>query len=123
MGPAALWAAVLFYLSSLRFDQGQPTLPLNDKVVHGILYTVLGGALAWARWMLAARGHAGFILAGLAYGVSDEIHQYFVPSRTPSVLDWTADAAGVAVGYLLVTAFLRGRGGAGPADARDASAG
>lgn len=117
MGPAVLWAAVLFYLSSLRFDQGPPSLPLNDKVLHGLLYLILGGALAWARMILERRGHLAFILAGLLYGVSDEIHQYFVPGRTPSVQDWLADAVGLAVGYLLVTRLLAGWLGVDAADA------
>jgi len=44
----------------------------------------------------AAKHHLfelAFAIAFL-YGVSDEIHQYFVPGRHPDVLDVVADASG-----------------------------
>jgi VanZ family protein len=41
------------------------------------------------------------------YGISDELHQSFVPGRTPDVHDWIADTwgAAVAIGVLSAVAF------------------
>ena len=47
------------------------------------------------------------ILVGLLYGAIDEWHQAFVPHRIPSMGDWLADAAGVVVGYLVITYLAR----------------
>lgn len=108
-GPAALWAAVLFLLSSLPEVPGAARVAVNDKVAHLVLYTVLGLTLAWTR-RRPARGsgpsHRALLLAGIAYGASDEIHQIFVPGRTPSLADWGADIIGVALGYALGVTLL-----------------
>lgn len=117
--PALLWAAVLFAFSS------RSTLPGDlggglDKVVHFGAYAVLGVLLAYGavqsrltmRWP---------VLIGLAYAASDEIHQAFVPGRSPDVADWTADALGVAAGCFVLYRHLPRRLLAAP-PARDASA-
>jgi VanZ family protein len=73
---------------------------------HLAEYAVLGGLTALA----LRRDDWGTVLLviGLCalYGASDELHQAFVPFRTPDVLDWITDVAGAAIGtaaYLLVT--------------------
>jgi VanZ family protein len=99
------WAALLFVLSSRSALPG-PSVPHLDKAAHLILYLVLGALLAHA----ASRSGLPMgvaVAAGLLYGVSDEVHQMFVPGRTPSVADWIADAMGVIAG---VTLYVRVRG-------------
>lgn len=97
--PAAAWAATIFWLSS------RPTLPAPDvanldKAAHFGAYAVLGGLLAFAAHR--SRLPVGFaIVLGVLYGASDEVHQMFVPGRSPDVLDWAADAAGVVAACLL----------------------
>lgn len=109
-GPAALWVAVLFSLSSWSNPSGPSWLSVNDKVAHFVLFGVLGSALAVGRWWsCGAVGHAFAIAVGLLYGVVDEWYQSTVPNRTPSVADWYADLVGVLVGYLLITFLLRRR--------------
>ena len=49
---------------------------------------------------------AAVVLATL-YGVSDEIHQYFVPPRTPDLLDVAADSAGACAGAIVMTLMAR----------------
>ena len=99
-GPAVLWGGLLFLLSA------QPALPsppgVNDKQAHAAAYGVLAllclmGLTGW-RWRRVAGASvlAAFVLAVL-YGISDEIHQAFVPGRTPDVADVAADAAGAAL--------------------------
>ncbi len=40
------------------------------------------------------------ISASTAYGISDEIHQYFVPCRSADVMDALADMVGSGMGVL-----------------------
>lgn len=111
-GPAAAWAAVLFLLSAwpIRLDD-LSWVPVSDKVVHAGLYTVLGLALAYARFCgPSAIPHGMVIVIGAFYGASDEWHQHFVPGRSPSWGDWVADVAGVVLGYGLVMLLANGFG-------------
>jgi VanZ family protein len=101
--PAPLIAALIWALSS------QSSLPQIegvfgiDKIEHFIAYGVLAAAAGlWVssrRW--EHRPWAYFLLiAGIAaaYGLTDEIHQSFVPGRDCNVWDWIADAAGALAG-------------------------
>lgn len=109
-GPAALWALVLFLLSELR-GVPEPLTPLTvipSPLIHVLLYTTLGAALAWGRHHGPLRPpHAVLLGIGYVYGALDEWHQSFVPGRTPSAADWVADMVGVTLGYALATAALR----------------
>ena len=105
-GPAGIWAAVLFLLSSAS-GSSVPPIPVSDKVVHLILYTVLGAALAWGRvWGGFRISHLVFIGIGVLYGLSDEWHQSLVPGRQPSAADLAADTVGVILGYTAVVMHL-----------------
>lgn len=107
-GPAAVWAAVLFLLSAWPNPAGPSWLVVSDKVVHFVLFGVLGGALALGRrWSGGRTSHLAAVAVGMLYGASDEWHQAMVPNRVPSLEDWYADAAGVLAGYLLITLILR----------------
>lgn len=115
-GPAALWAAVLFYLSSRTWGGGLPSLGIDDAVAHVLLYAGLGAALGYGRSRVSRTPrHWVLLMAGLLYALSDEFHQGFVPGRTPSAGDLLADAAGLAAGYWGYQLLLRpGRAGIGP---------
>jgi VanZ family protein len=56
--------------------------------------------------MTAGRILLAALLATL-YGASDELHQHFVPERTPDVLDLAADACGGLAGSLALAATAR----------------
>jgi VanZ family protein len=43
------------------------------------------------------------------YGVLDEVHQHFVPGRTPDVYDVMSDAAGAMLGVWLLYSFIMTR--------------
>ena len=111
--PAAAWAAVIFSLSSQSRLPG-PDVANIDKVAHFGAYGLLGVLLCFA----AERSRLPLLVAaaiGMAYGATDEIHQMFVPGRSPDVLDWCADAAGVLAACFLYTRWRLRR--AGPRDA------
>jgi VanZ family protein len=114
--PALLTAGAIFAASSTRGSSLPGGLPPgSDKVVHLGVYGLLGalvaralllrsGALLSGRALVASAGLA------LAYGLSDEIHQLFVPGRSFEVADLVADALGAALGALLmIRRFQRGR--------------
>ena len=107
-------SAILFYLSSLVLKQ-PGNWPGLDKVEHVAAYTLL--ALAYFNVASRAglrRGWAvvlGTWLAVVAYGISDECHQYFVPGRSADVADVVADSvgglAGIGVALAMRSGFVR----------------
>jgi VanZ family protein len=87
---------------------GALQLVFADKVAHAAAYAVLG-ALAWGG-AHARRARRPVLLAvtlATAYGVSDELHQAFVPNRHADVLDAVADLCGAVVGALIAAAAAR----------------
>lgn len=69
----------------------------SDKVIHAGAYAVLGALLTLATGNPVVGGVLAFV-----YGITDEIHQSFVPGRFPSVGDLAADGVGAALGAGLV---------------------
>lgn len=96
-GPALLWAAAVFALSSRPTLPHLPSVLGWDKLQHCAAYAV-GGALI-ARALGAGRREAVLaMLLGILYGASDEVHQLFVPNRNSDVVDLLADTLGVMAG-------------------------
>lgn len=105
-GPVCAYAGLIFYLSSQSHPEDQ--LPsfiglFSDKILHAVEYAMLGGLFYRAfRWGTndAVKPWAGLLAVAAAslYGLSDEIHQAFVPNRESSGLDWLADSVGALVG-------------------------
>jgi VanZ family protein len=94
-----LWAGVIFALSSIpSLSTG---LGVWDEVLrkgaHLIEYAILGILLFRA----LERELPAFLL-GVAYAITDEVHQHFVQGRHASPFDVAFDAAGVALGLLVV---------------------
>src|ERR671924_1611967 len=97
--PAVLWAGLIFTLSSvpdLGTGLGLWDLVLR-KLAHAAEYAVFGALLHRA----LRREPAAIALAWL-YAVTDEVHQSFVTGRHGSPVDWAVDAAGAAIGVLLL---------------------
>lgn len=99
-GPALLQMAAIFTLSS------QPKLPslpggLVGPTGHFIGYFILAAAFvrgfARGRWSgVTGKAAAWSWIASAAYGLSDELHQRFVPGRDASIEDWLVDIAAAA---------------------------
>ncbi len=107
--PAALYAAAIFALSSESHPLPALTARVNDKLLH---LTEYGGFAAVLTWGLAALGVGPAawrwaVVIAAAYGLTDELHQSFVPLRSCELGDWLADAGGALAGALLAAAFLR----------------
>lgn len=89
---------------SSKPSTGESLLP--DYVMHFIEYSMLAAAYYFALNPLVADKKRLFLFCVLAtslYGLSDEFHQSFVPTRTPDVKDWAVDTlAGFVVAALLI---------------------
>jgi VanZ family protein len=104
--PALVYAAAIFYYSSLsKPDEELPAFvrDLSDKLLHVVEYGILGALWYRAfRWASGPRIATSAVLLavtiGSIYGLTDEVHQVFVPMRETSVLDWIADTVGSLIG-------------------------
>jgi VanZ family protein len=43
----------------------------------------------------------------IIYGITDEIHQYYVPNRSAEVQDWLADVIGILLMMLIIKYYLK----------------
>jgi len=105
-----LWAPVAGFMGLLFLSSSRSTYigagRVSDKLLHTLAYLVLGVLLQRA-------AHGGFrglragpaiaaVLVTAAYGLTDELHQIYVPGRIASVTDWLADVVGALLAVPLV---------------------
>jgi VanZ family protein len=106
--PVAIYMALIFGISSLSSPPDLST-SIGDKGAHGLLYfglaALLVRALAGGWWRSFGVGvAAAAVTLSTLYGVTDEVHQMFVPPRTAELADLAADAIGSAAAVVLLYA-------------------
>jgi len=104
--PVAIWAGFIFYMSG-KEGVNLPSFPYSDKMIHICVYAMFGFFVA--RALARAHGLEAYkiiiitaLLAGF-YGMTDEIHQTFVSTRSAELLDLIADFLGGFLGSLFPT--------------------
>lgn len=126
-----LWAGVIFFMSSntssglneglgffsqifqsLKAIQAQilgPGVDVLSAIAHFCEYTVLGVLLcnALRNHMTLSRACIFAIVIASAYGITDEVHQLFVPGRMCDPLDWLVDTLGASLGSVATFLCLR----------------
>jgi len=115
--PAAAYMLLIWGLSSFALQVDFTRVPFQDKGIHFAEYGTLAVLLAhairgtWRDWRPLATFMVASILTTL-WGITDEIHQAFVPGRSSDVHDVMADALGAMMGaafYLVMRMQLRSR--------------
>jgi VanZ family protein len=104
-----VYCTLIFFLSSQKIPQGMPGFVGMDFILHFLEYGLLAFLMCW---MLSKESNAYvkkylFVLSWLLtvlYGISDEVHQSFVPTRHMSLWDLAADILGATV-VLVILAF------------------
>lgn len=107
LGKVVLWWLVtigymglIFYLSS-RHNIPLPDLPKNfDKVIHMCAYIPLA-YLFYLSLKKSGINKYVFVIAVICasiYGITDELHQVFVPGRDADAFDFAADTLGAFLG-------------------------
>jgi len=104
--PALTWMILIFTLSSIP-KLPSPANPVYDYAlkkmahmfVYGMLYTLL-----WYASKNRTKSYAVLIFGiCVMYGFSDELHQSFVPGRTPHIMDLGYDSVGVSIMRVITT--------------------
>jgi len=125
-GAAVAWMTMIFAISTIsNIEQpgGLGGVPNIDKFEHMGLYFVLAAFISMAlrehgllkdpRWTGTQAPWTTALLAFTAstlYGLTDELHQFFVPGRTSDVGDLLMDAIGsILASLLFMYLFVRMR--------------
>jgi VanZ family protein len=111
-----LWALPLLYMMMIWIMSSQPSnayvelpnLSLDrfikeslHLVEFAILYLLFVVA-AYFNGILTAATNLSFAIVACLYGLTDEIHQSFVPYRSATINDLVKDVTGVAIAYLII---------------------
>jgi len=109
-GPVLFYGAIIVYLSSQASpNQYFPSFsfPMSDKLLHGLEYGMFGILLYRAfHQTIGSIGSISLaIVCAIAFGISDEIHQWFVPNRQADIFDLLADTLGATL-FILTWVFL-----------------
>jgi len=104
--PLITYCILIFLQSSFPSIESIPELPYKDKLLHFFAYAVLGALFLRAYKTLRIRNNLKFliilsVLSSSLYGISDEIHQYFVPYRSFEYFDILADVLGSLFGVFI----------------------
>jgi VanZ family protein len=102
--PPVAWAVLIFIFSSLPGSTIPSPFFSADKVFHLGVYAVLGYLVARALGYYRRARRFVMVLSAIIcflYALSDEFHQSFVPDRTPSFMDVTADTVGSLIGFFI----------------------
>ena len=104
--PIILYCLLIFIQSSYPSIERTPELPYLDKVLHFVAYALLGALFLRAFKTSRIKDNLKFMLIlsvflSFLYGISDEIHQHFVPYRSADLMDVLADMLGGLMGVYI----------------------
>lgn len=104
-----LVAYIKQWLNALQAQIFGPDVDVISSLAHFCEYFILGILL-----MVALKRHVrispAFLIAiaiASAYGITDEIHQIFVPDRVCDPIDWLVDTTGATLGAFAMFLYYR----------------
>jgi len=112
--PLITYCVFIYIQSSYPSPERLPSFEFGDKIMHFGAFVVMGVLFYRAYQTLPFKSISQWIvplsmLSASLYGISDEIHQSFVPYRHGSIGDVIADVLGAVCGVYLyhwwMTAF------------------
>lgn len=109
------YCILIFILSSIPGDNfPEVNFEFSDKIVHVIIYGILCTLFFYSlnnqgKSVKLQKFSPEFALFFTAvYGITDELHQYFVPNRSCELSDWIADITGGLAVYLVIKHYRSG---------------
>lgn len=109
--PSLCWMAIIFYLSGRTGSQLSSIFPfLSDfNWGHFLAFFILSVLYYYALAKTTSLRSIPFwtVFLCLLYGLTDEYHQSFVPSRTPELSDIANDIIGAALGAAVIHLYMK----------------
>jgi VanZ family protein len=109
--PASAWVGIIFFLSGRTGNELHRAVPFITDFNRGhiLAYFILAVFVYFAFYKTVRSAHISWWTLGicLLYGISDEIHQAFVPTRYPDTGDIIRDMLGALAAVLLMRCFLK----------------
>ena len=110
--PLIAACAAIFIQSSFRGPERMPEVRFLDKLLHFGAYAVLAILFYRAYETLPLKNNRILliffsIISAILYGISDEIHQYFVLFRHADLMDVVANTIGSISGVFLYNWWKR----------------
>ena len=104
--PLIVYCLLIYIQSAHPSPEELPSFKFMDKMLHFVAYGAMGILFYRAYQTLQIRNQRQWlvflsIVSASLYGISDEIHQYFVPARHASFSDVIADILGAVCGVYL----------------------
>lgn len=104
--PLIIYCVAIYIQSDLPSPERLPSFQFSDKGLHFLAYAVMGILFYRAYQTLRVKDNLRMLMllsavSASLYGISDEIHQYFVPFRDASGLDIVANILGAFCGVYL----------------------
>ena len=105
--PLIAYCLAIYIQSDYPSPERIPTMAFSDKILHFAAYGLLGILFFRAYTTLPLKDRRNTLIlmsigSATLYGISDEIHQYFVPFRQADTLDAVADAIGSICGVAII---------------------
>ena len=110
--PILIYCLLIFIQSSYPSAERIPDWPNIDKMLHFAAYALLGTLFLRAFKTTRIKNDLKLVLIlsvlfSFFYGISDEIHQYFVPHRNADLMDVLADLLGSIMGVYIYQLIAR----------------
>lgn len=111
-----LYLIAIFVTSSIPGDEfPKVEFKFTDKFVHmaifGVLFILFFYSLKYQTKNVKLQKHSlkFSLLFTSLYGITDELHQYFIPNRSCEFADWVADVAGALLAYGAIKLIYSGK--------------
>ena len=104
--PVFIYCFLIYLQSSYPSPDSVPDLPYLDKLIHLAVYALLGILFFRAYMTQFFKDNIKLVMtlsivSSSLYGVSDEIHQYYVVCRSAELMDILADILGSFCGVFV----------------------
>jgi ABC-type enterochelin transport system permease subunit len=102
-------ASLIFYISSITFPAGDDSLGIYAIIYHftAFSYLTLFLLISLTKGKLNKPLIIMGIILTLIYGISDEVHQLFVPGRFASIKDIIINSFGILLTSLAYSNYIK----------------
>ena len=111
--PSLFVAIAIFFVSNIpgeEVDIPRSLQPIRlDFIYHIAVYFILATSICFAIKARLVGAHLIVILVTFTYGISDELHQIYVPGRSPAITDVMFDLSGIILGVSAWNIYNRRR--------------